>query len=159
MNIKFQYINEYDIRFINEVRNSSVSYLHDNRTFTLEETKEWYKNTKPMWFIIWDTDYFPRERIGYFRLSELDSFLRSINIGCDIHEIHRNKGYAKKAYPVFMKLLIDLYGIKDFWLEVLENNKVAHKLYKDLGFRYSSDYIYEKPDGTKEKSIYMRYEA
>ena len=43
-----------DLLFLNEVRNEcAIEYLHDSRTFTLDETIKWFNNTNPNYWIIW----------------------------------------------------------------------------------------------------------
>ena len=126
--IYFTLIKSDDLAFVNEVRNECAEYLHDPRTFTLEETRKWFK-TKPKWWIIWNNG----ERIGYFRTSNREE--RSMYIGADIHILHRGKGYGYQSYLEFLPLLFKYYDLDAVFLEVLETNDRAKYLYNKLGFK------------------------
>jgi RimJ/RimL family protein N-acetyltransferase len=125
----FTKLEKNDLEFLNNVRNTTAKdYLHDSRTFTLEETISWFEKTKPDFWIIWEDN----ERIGYFRLSNYSETNKNIYIGADIQGNYRGKGLGYKSYIKFMpKLFEDLHKIS---LEVLSTNENAIKLYEKLGF-------------------------
>lgn len=144
MNIIFRKIEIEDLSFLNETRNAyAADYLHDSRTFTLQETINWYKQTNPDYWIIFDTDL--NERIGYFRLSNYSSTNKNIYIGADISPKFTKKGYATKAYKKFIPFLFKTYNLHKISLEVLETNSVAIHLYEKLGFVC---------EGTKRQEVY-----
>lgn len=120
---------EEDLSFVNNVRNNSAtrSQLKNCELISLEETRQWFNNTNPMWLIIINDD----DKIGYMRTSQDTG--QTICCGCDIHPDYRGKGFAKNAY----KLLIDDFYSRGYillWLEVFRDNIVAYNLYKKLGF-------------------------
>jgi len=124
-------IREDDLAFLNEVRNEAApEYLHDSRTFTLEETTNWFKNTKPKFWIIW----YGGHRIGYFRTSNYSEVNHNIYIGADLHKDFRGKGLAYQSYRKFIPLIFRKYKVNEILLEVLETNHRASNLYKKLGF-------------------------
>ena len=50
----FKKLQEEDLAFLSEVRNLvAKEFLHDSRTFTLEETQQWYQKTNPDYYVIW----------------------------------------------------------------------------------------------------------
>ena len=129
--IEFTKISEDDLMFLNEVRNEcAVEYLHDSRTFMLEDTINWFKNTNPNYWIIWNEG----NRIGYFRTSNYSEENRNIYIGADLHKDFRGKGLAYESYRKFMPFLFVAYNLHKISLEVLETNQRAINLYKKIGF-------------------------
>jgi len=118
---------ESDLEFLLEVRNhpSTRGNLEDNSEFSLENCKTWFKNTNPKWFIIEAFDYPILYPVGYIRT-------KGDEVGCDIHPNERKKGYARKAYKLYLK-------DKDYAsLWVFENN-FAKNLYEKLGFTPTGD--------------------
>jgi RimJ/RimL family protein N-acetyltransferase len=121
-----------DLPFVAEVRHhpETLPWLHDSRVFSLEEMHEWYRRTRPPWLIILHDG----RPAGYFRVSDVDIEHKSIKIGADIHPDLRRRGIATAAYRQFLRELLD-YGWRRVWLEVLEDNETAIRLYRRLGFR------------------------
>jgi RimJ/RimL family protein N-acetyltransferase len=147
--MEFTFITEKDLKFVNEVRNDCAPFLHDPRTFTLEETKEWFK-TEPQWWIIWHEG----KRIGYFRTSNY--YRNFCFIGADLHKDYRGKGLGYQCYQEFMPILSSHYAVNRFLLEVLESNKRAIALYEKLGFQYviGGEEVIER-NGVREGSYLM----
>lgn len=129
-----------DLIFLNTVRNScAAEYLHDPRTFDMEETIEWFKNLPPehKYYLISikdETGYFDNIPIGYFRCKYYGvPAVRCMEIGADLYEGARGKGYAYQAYTQFIRQLKE-DGIEFLSLEVLADNRRAMMLYIKLGF-------------------------
>jgi RimJ/RimL family protein N-acetyltransferase len=131
MNISFKRMTASDLEFLNKVRNQyAEEYLHDNRTFTLEETISWYYKSNPdFWMILLD-----EVAVGYFRLSNYSKENKNIYIGADIAPEYTGKGIAKEAYNKFIPHLFTIYNLNKVSLEVLETNERAINLYNKLGF-------------------------
>lgn len=120
-----------DIKFLNEVRNEYASeYLHDNRSFSLDESIEWFNKNDPDYWIIFLDDV----RIGYFRLSNYSDVDKSIYIGADIHKDYLNKGHGYLVYNLFIDKLFKERNLDKIKLEVLSTNKRALHLYEKIGF-------------------------
>ena len=131
MKIGIRRLTYKDIPFFNEVRNECCEeYLHNSCQFSLEETYDWFFNTKPLFFII----MLNGESIGYFRTSNWSKENKNIYIGADIHKDYRGKGYASEAYRQFIPIIINECNLHKISLEVLETNKRAIRLYKKFGF-------------------------
>jgi len=126
--IYFTLIKFDDLAFVNEVRNECAEYLHDPRTFTIDETLEWFKSDPKFW-IIWNDG----ERIGYFRTSNYTG--KTAYVGADLHKDYRGKGYGYHSYLEFLPLLFKYYDLDAVFLEVLETNDRAKYLYNKLGFK------------------------
>lgn len=142
--IKFAKLTYDDLLFLNEVRNECAeTYLHDSRIFTLKETVNWFKKTKPMFWIIWKGS----EKIGYFRTSNYSIINRNIYVGADLHKDFRGRGTAYNSYCKFIPFLFNELNLHKMSLEVLETNQRAINLYKKLGF---------KVDGIKRDEVYKK---
>ena len=139
--ITFRSIQEDDLEFLNEVRNHcALEYLHDHRSFTLNETIDWFKKQSPDYYIIFNDNL----RIGYFRLSNYSKQNENIYVGADLHPNYWGKKFAYQAYKIFLHFLFKEYKLHKISLEVLSTNYRAINLYKKLGFIY---------DGVKRQEI------
>ena len=130
MNIELRPIERTDISTINRIRNQSASYLHDDRTFTEEETHEWWLRYDLDWYAI----VLDGEMIGYFRISNYSKENRNLYIGADLDEAHRGKGIGYAAYLMMMEMLFNQRKLNKITLEVLSTNERAYGLYRKLGF-------------------------
>ena len=139
-----------DLPFFLEIRNLSKEFLHDNSTFTLEQSTEWFKKTNPIFYVI----ELGNVIIGYFRTSNWDG--NSPYIGCDIHPDFRGLGLGYLSYLKFIDRIYSEFNISSLKLEVLSTNVRAKNLYYKLGFidiGISEDKIIR--DGIQVDSIIM----
>ena len=132
MSVSLRPMVETDLQFVSSVRHhpETLRFLHDQRTFSLEETVSWFRNTRPWWLMIEDAG----QPVGYVRTSDYDVRDRSVKIGADIHPAFRRRGFATAAYELMLQRLM-LEGWNRVWLEVLASNSVALTLYQRLGFQ------------------------
>jgi RimJ/RimL family protein N-acetyltransferase len=130
--ISFRHLIKRDIPLLNEIRNECAKeYLHDSRTFTVEESVEWFEKTKPdFWAIELNS-----KMIGYFRLSNYSEANHNLYVGADLHKEHRGRGFAYQAYIQFIPFLFKEYDLHKISLEVLATNERAFNLYKKIGFK------------------------
>lgn len=139
--IQFTPITEHDAEFVNFIRNQYCDeYLHTSDKFTVDQTKSWIINTKPLYYIIW----YGTVPIGYFRLSNFSAENKNIYIGADIHPEYTGLKLAVPSYTKFIDYLFSEYQLNKITLEVLETNTRAFNLYTKLGFIY---------EGQKRKEI------
>jgi RimJ/RimL family protein N-acetyltransferase len=139
-----------DLPYFLDIRNLSKEFLHDNSTFTLEQSTEWFKKTNPIFYVIELGDVM----IGYFRTSNWDG--NSPYIGCDIHPDFRGLGLGYLSYLKFIDRIYSEFNISSLKLEVLSTNVRAKNLYHKLGFidiGVSEDKIIR--DGIQVDSIIM----
>lgn len=139
-----------DLPYFLDIRNLSKEFLHDNSTFTLEQSTEWFKKTNPIFYVIELGDVM----IGYFRTSNWDG--NSPYIGCDIHPDFRGLGLGYLSYLKFIDRIYSEFNISSLKLEVLSTNVRAKNLYYKLGFidiGVSEDKIIR--DGIQVDSIIM----
>lgn len=129
--ISFRHLEKKDLKFLNEVRNyCAEEYLHDSRTFSLNDTLSWFKSVQPNYYIILNED----KKIGYFRLSNHSPTNQNIYIGADLHPEFWGKKLAYPSYQKFIDYLFINYNLNKISLEVLSTNIRAYNLYKKLGF-------------------------
>lgn len=117
---------EKDLKFLNTTRNLCKDWLHNPTEYTLEETKNWWSkldHTIKKYFLIKVNG----ECVGYLRWD-----LKTKYIGGDIHPDFRQKGYAYRAYCLFLDKAFEY--VPEVFLEVLDKNDKARALYKKLGF-------------------------
>ena len=75
-----------------------------------------------------------KKLIGVWRLQNLDNVNRSVEVGVDIFEKYRGKGFGEKAYKMIFKYLFENYNIHTIYLRVGAFNTNAISLYKKVGF-------------------------
>ncbi len=126
----FLLLSRDDLEFFNEVRNSSAAFLHDPRTFTLEETLAWFEGRTAGSY--WITTL-KGQKIGYFRSRVISS--QVWEIGADLHEEFRGRGLAKEMYREFARQVLNPRGVVGCSLRVLRSNPRAISLYTKLGFK------------------------
>ncbi len=135
-----------------EIRNQSKEYLHNNKTFSLDESILWFNNVKPQFYII----EMGSKIIGYFRTSNHDLDKKTLYIGCDLQQKYRGYGLGYKAYVQFLPIIKKQFQLEKIKLEVLSNNTRAINLYHKLGFvniGISEEKIFR--DGNELNSIIM----
>lgn len=120
--INLRPLTKNDLKFLLEVRNnnSTLQFLENNSKFTLEESENWFDTTNPKWYIIEIFEHPIAYSVGYIRTN-------GDEVGCDIHPDFRRKGYARKAYELYLKNK----NYASLW--VFEDN-FAKNLYEQLGF-------------------------
>jgi RimJ/RimL family protein N-acetyltransferase len=127
--LTFRELQYDDLPFLNRVRNEAASeFLHDSRTFPLEQTQQWFKTLTIPYYLVLRNDI----PVGYFRLAKNEK--GRMLIGMDIAEEFRNQGLGYDAYTQFLPQVFDLFNTDRLYLEVLETNARAIHLYKKLGF-------------------------
>lgn len=121
-----------DALTIKLVRDECLEFIHDSKSYTLEETVQWILSADSKYLIVLENS----TAVGYFRLSNVT--VTSCFVGMDLAKEHRGRGIAVNVYRVVLEEL-SKYGIKQFYLKVLKNNTHAIRLYKYLGFIEISD--------------------
>lgn len=140
--IEFKKITSADAEFVNNIRNIYCEeYLHTSNKFSIEQTKTWIQETKPLYYII----MYGNRSIGYFRLSNYSAENSNIYIGADIHPSYTGLKLAVPTYKKFINFLFDSMHLNKITLEVLDTNNRAINLYKKLGFVY---------EGQKRKEVF-----
>jgi RimJ/RimL family protein N-acetyltransferase len=152
MSYSIQLIQESDAKFVNTLRNLCIEYLHTKKIYTLEETTQWIKTLKCPWFIIYD-DY---EQCGYFRIDNING---KLYIGMDLWPVYRNQGIGTELYKQFLPEILEYFKVNELYLEVLEFNIRAIKVYEKVGFKYDGYSWHSFEDGTKIKSLHYKFKS
>lgn len=130
------YLKEVNIENWRDVVSLSVAenqknYIESN-AFSLAESK-FLKQWKPM-AIYHNEELIGFSMYGYFKNEKrvwLDRFM--------IHSKYQGKGYGKEALKVIIKQIILEYKCKEIYLSLFENNAIAKKLYKKVGFIFNGE--------------------
>ena len=121
-----------DLSSVKVVRDQCLDFIHDSKSYSLDETVKWYLGTLPHYLsILQDT-----ELIGYFRLTDITS--NSCYVGMDLHLNYRGRGIALRTYNTVIEEL-SKYGINTYHLNVLSSNIHAIRLYEYIGFKIISE--------------------
>lgn len=136
-NLRIRVMERADIENARILHNeySVLKNLTDVRFVSEAEQEIWFKNisesSSSSRFVVEEID---GDFVGVFRLDALDKTNRNAMVGMDITEKKRSKGYAKITFIWMIKYLFDEMGLHRLSLNTLENNHIAIKLYKKLGF-------------------------
>jgi ribosomal protein S18 acetylase RimI-like enzyme len=121
-----------DLNDVKIIRDQCLVFIHDNKSYSLEETIMWFLKTLPHYLSV----TYENKVIGYFRLSNITS--KTCYVGMDLHPEYRGKGIALKTYNIVIDELTK-YGIDTFYLNVLSSNTHAIRLYEYIGFNVVSN--------------------
>ena len=73
--------------------------------------------------------------IGIIRCDEMDGLNRSVRIGADVIPEKRGQGWGTKIYHALLRFCFAEWNMNRVGLWVLEDNEIAIRLYKGVGFR------------------------
>ncbi|MHB8757420.1 MAG: GNAT family N-acetyltransferase [Bacillota bacterium] len=94
----------------------------------------------PSWRVIDVTGVGP---VGYILHRDLDPRTGSVELAIRLGREHWDRGYGTAATRLFADYLFDELGAERVWLEVVETNGRARRMYRKAGFietaRHSSD--------------------
>jgi len=94
------------------------------------------------------------EMIGYGFLTKFEKFSKQHNciLGIVIADLWQNKGYGKK---ICQHMINSAWkgNFNKIWLTVYEENKIAIKMYKSLGFEIEGVFINDEIVDMKEKNV------
>lgn len=142
----FRPVEKKDLELLRQLRNdpSTWIYLSDVTQISPEMQERWFEGLtkakdKAYFAVFKEQRSFPvsfeGDFLGMIRTDELDHNNRSIRVGCDIVPAERGKGYGTKTFEAILKFCFDHMGMHRVWLLTLEDNAVAIKLYKKVGFQ------------------------
>ena len=154
--IGFRPIEERDLELMRQLRNEESTWmsLTDPHLVTERQQKLWFEKittaSDRAYFSVFRVEStYPIKVIGEFigiiRMDEYDTTNRSARIGCDVVPEKRGIGYGTKIFKAIMQYLFNNIGLHRLWLLVLEDNDVAIRLYKGVGFR---------EDGLMRQAVY-----
>jgi len=127
-----------DLEPLRQMRNDPTTrrWLTYNREISPEEQEDWFfrilKDPDKLYMKVEDRE---GNLVGLIRSDEWDRDNRSVRIGLDIVPEHRGKGYGTEAFKTFTNYCFEEEKMHRVWLLVAEENNVAIKLYKTIGFK------------------------
>jgi RimJ/RimL family protein N-acetyltransferase len=136
--LNINHISELDIEEARNLHNqeSILTQLTDDSFVTIEKQLEWFetisKSTRSFRLICREKSN--RALVGVFRIDHFDQRNKSAMIGLDISEEFREQGYALEIYNYMLNYFFCIKGFNRLYLNTLENNFKAKKLYEKLGF-------------------------
>lgn len=149
--IGFRPVEEEDLNSIRKLRNDPSTWLQLTSIGQINKAKqkEWFericRDSKVEYYSLVkeQTSFpvsFPGDFLGIIRMDEIDVHNRSIRVGADIVPEERGKGYGTRALQAILEYCFNQLGMHRCWLCVLEDNKIARKLYKNMGFKEEGKY-------------------
>jgi len=141
----FRPVEREDIEHIRCIRNdpSTWIYLTDVTQINERQQERWFEgllddHTRLYFSIVEETKDFPisveGDFCGFIRMDQIDMNNRSVRVGLDIVPEKRGKGLGTRAFRALLKFCFDHWNMHRLWLCVLEDNEVALRLYRRIGF-------------------------
>jgi len=149
--ISFRMVEERDLKLLYEMRYDETvnEQLFDTIPISLHNQKAWMesmlKSKTSKVFVVVRKKKVKDEVIGCVKLRDIDHQNQRVEIGADILEEHRKKGYGTKTYEALEKYCFNYLNMQKMYLYVFESNQIAVNLYKKAGFEIEGrlkDHIY-----------------
>jgi RimJ/RimL family protein N-acetyltransferase len=133
-----------DAGLISSYRNDGDWHsLHDANMYDAAQTATWLKNmpssskrlmiTRPPFVDYWGIR--PMLHYGIIRIDHIDQNNRTCFVGMDIYPDYRGKGLSKPFYQWLFVYLFENLNMNALYLEVIEDNHIAIKTYRSIGFQ------------------------
>ncbi len=134
-----------DVPQIVALRNdpATLPHLHDIQQYNAAQTEHWLRHlpTASKRYSVFEWANAPNtppqigEFIGLVRIDRIDSVNRNCAVGLDLVPHLRGKGLSSKVYAWLLDYLFKQFNMHLVYLEVLESNVRAQKVYERLGFQ------------------------
>lgn len=135
--ISLRLLEEKDLPVITALRNDESTWINLGNPFPVKPglQKKWLESIHGSL----DKTYLAAEvqegaLVGMVRMDEYDPVNRSIRVGVDVLPEKRRQGYGTAIYHALLDYLTSHLNIHRIWLLVLDSNKAAQKLYRNVGF-------------------------
>tara|TARA_R110000824_G_scaffold223441_4_gene411176 strand:- start:667 stop:1173 length:507 start_codon:yes stop_codon:yes gene_type:complete len=145
-----------DAKAISLMRNDldTLLCLKDVNQYSEDQTIEWIKSlpASSKRIVVSSGENF----VGLIRIDNIDSVNANCMIGLDIDKSYRGKGLATQIYRWLLDYLFYQYNMHTIYLEVLDTNAVAIRVYEKLGMTIDGrlrERIYR--NGKYEDYLYM----
>jgi RimJ/RimL family protein N-acetyltransferase len=138
-NIAFRVIEENDLGILKDLHNSQSTWENlFNIDFVDDQSQlAWwrslYKKQTDKRYVIILADN-PEVIIGRLRIQNINMQHNNCEIGIDIIEEYRGKGYGFQSYNMLLEYLFKHFNMNMVYLKVAEFNMNASKLYEKIGF-------------------------
>lgn len=143
--VGFRPVEEQDLGNILKLRSeqSTWLFLSDVTPISLESQKQWFHKIATAkdraYFSVFKEEVehpisTTGDFLGIIRFTDMDVHNRSVMVGCDVVPSFRGEGWGTKIFEAIKEFCFFHWGMNRLELKVLENNKVAQKLYRNAGF-------------------------
>jgi len=140
----FRPIEKEDLENVRRLRNDPSTWLYLTSIGMISKADQdvWFAKMQSArdkaYFAVFEgQEEFPLQMSGDFlgiiRCDEMDTDNKSIRIGADIVPDKRGKGWGTKVFDAILWFCFAEMNMHRVWLCVLEDNKVAKKMYTNAG--------------------------
>ena len=142
--VGFRPIEEKDLEDLRELRNDPTAYLNLGKVGmeSVQSQFQWWSTglIRPhdQRYVLFEVK--TGKLVGQLRVNNIDYENAHCEIGLDILQGLRGRGYGWKSYECVLEYLFKHKNIKTVYLRVGEFNKKAIALYEKLGFTTSGFY-------------------
>lgn len=144
--ISLKKLEKEDLVLLKNLKNESWFGTH-NTTFVNDVDQiRWFESlnsNKNLFLIAYKSD--TEERIGLYKIQNIDWVNRKYDSAHDVFETHRGKGYSKPVLEAGVDFGFEVLNMHRIDTEVLENNLASYKTALYVGFIQ---------EGVKRKCIY-----
>lgn len=144
--ITLKKLEKEDLSLLKNLKNESWFGTH-NTTFVNDiDQIRWFESlnsSKNLFLIVYKSD--TDEKIGLYKIQNIDWVNRKYDSAHDVFETHRGKGYSKPVLEAGVDFGFEVLNMHRIDTEVLENNLASYKTALYVGF---------VQEGVKRKCIY-----
>lgn len=139
-------IEKEDLEDLKNLKNESWFGTHNITFVNSEDQLKWFNSLNPNKDIILISyDSNTNQKIGLYKVNEIDWVNRKCSEGHDVFESARGLGYGKLLLEAGIDFVFEVLNMQRVEAEVLENNIASQKC---------CDYVGYTKEGVKRKSIH-----
>lgn len=154
-NIDLRKLREDDLNLLFALKSESWGSTHRISILTMEDQVRWYKSLDPdvhcpKNLVLVASPVKSGERIGIFKIFNIDWVSRTADVAWDVFKSYRKKGYGKKLVSAGSSFCFNVFNLHRLNCEILDINVPSSKCAIHAGF---------KKEGVKRQSVikYGRY--
>lgn len=125
-------IEESDLDRLKRLKDESWFGTHKIAVINMSDQRKWFTNTSITVLKAYEDS--PNEFIGIFKVDNIDSVNRTCDVGWDIFETMRGKGFGKKLVQAGVDFCFEILNIHRIDAEILANNIASQKCAEAAGF-------------------------
>jgi RimJ/RimL family protein N-acetyltransferase len=144
--IGFRPMDETDIDCLIELKHTSWNSTHNITILTPTIEKEWIskisKSSNSLYLMTirrnesggtYDAET-SEQRIGLFKIININNINRSCSIAYDVFSSFRKKGYGTRIVKLGIKFIFEILNLRRIDMEILETNEPSLKIASKCGF-------------------------
>jgi RimJ/RimL family protein N-acetyltransferase len=133
--ITLKKLEKEDLPILKNLKNESWFGTHNISFVNDDDQENWFKTlnaSKNLFLIAYKTD--TTEKIGLYKIQNIDWVNRKYDSAHDVFESHRGKGYSKPVLEAGIDFGFEVLNMNRIDTEVLENNLASYKTAMYVGF-------------------------